>query len=162
MSPLLGLCFRHFPRTSNAPSNVRGPRDADWSSQMLPVVLVLDTLPSSTFSLRQQQLSLSLPATPPLPHPGIPGSRQNLKRVPTQQVIWTGKPCANISALMLPTLLHKVRWLHLPPVRSQASSPFIFLHFCSSSASKLSSSILSIDTCPGVLFSSHSSCSTPL
>lgn len=75
----------------------------------------------------------SLPAPLPFPHPGIPTSRQNLKRFPMKQTLWIGKPCANISDLTLPTLLLRIRWTHLPFLQSQDPSPFTALHFLQAS-----------------------------
>ena len=71
---------------------VLGSRDTARCPQTLPVLLFLaptsQLLPlCSPCSAQQLQLSHSFPAPLPLPHPGTPGSRQSLKRLPIRSSI---------------------------------------------------------------------------
>lgn len=90
--------------------------DAGRSSQPLPLLLLATSFPLPPSQPRQLQLSPSLPAPRAFLHPGIPGSRQTLKRLPLKQIIRMGKPRANIADLTRPTLLSKVDSHSFSPV----------------------------------------------
>lgn len=144
------MCFWHFPSTSYGPGSVQ----ALGIRARLPGPFLFCSWPP------QLQLSPSLPTPLPFARPGIPGSRQNLKRLPFKQTSWTGKPGADMSDLTLSTLPHEIIQIHIPV------SGFSSVHLSPFSAGlgglSTAPSILPFPTCPGVYFHLLGLCSTHL